>query len=80
MGGVGFVGLMAPHLARLLLGRNVYIVMAGSFLLGAMMLVSADIIVRVLFAPLEVPAGTVTAVIGTPYFLFLLMRRRSSDG
>ena len=45
-----------------------------------MMLVSADIIVRVLFAPLEVPAGTVTAVIGTPYFLFLLMRRRSSDG
>ena len=77
---MGFVGLMAPHLARLLLGRNVYIVMAGSFLLGAMMLVSADIIVRVLFAPLEVPAGTVTAVIGTPYFLFLLMRRRSSDG
>ncbi|MEQ8446410.1 MAG: iron ABC transporter permease [Pelagibacterium sp.] len=80
VGGVGFVGLMAPHLARLLLGRNVYIVMAGSFLLGAMMLVGADIIVRVLFAPLEVPAGTVTAVIGTPYFLFLLMRRRSSDG
>jgi iron complex transport system permease protein len=80
VGGVGFVGLMAPHLARLLLGRNVYAVVVGSFLLGAMMLVGADIIVRVLFAPLEVPAGTVTAVIGTPYFLFLLMRRRSSDG
>ena len=80
VGGVGFIGLMAPHLARLLVGRNVYAGVVGSFLLGAIMLVGADLIVRVLFAPLEVPAGTVTAIIGAPYFLFLLMRKQRHDG
>lgn len=80
VGGVGFIGLMAPHLARLLVGRNVYAGLLGSFLLGAIMLVGADLIVRVAFAPIEVPAGTVTAVIGAPYFLFLLMGRQRHDG
>jgi iron complex transport system permease protein len=80
VGGVGFIGLMAPHLARLVVGRNVYAGLLGSFLLGAIMLVGADLIVRVLFSPVEVPAGTVTAVIGAPYFLFLLMSRQRHDG
>lgn len=80
VGGVGFIGLMAPHLARLMVGRNVYAGLLGSFLLGAIMLVGADLIVRVLFRPVEVPAGTVTAVIGAPYFLFLLMSRQRHDG
>lgn len=80
VGGVGFVGLMAPHLARLLVGRNMFAGLVGSFLLGAIMLVGADLIVRVLFAPVEVPAGTVTAIIGAPYFLFLLMGKQRHDG
>jgi iron complex transport system permease protein len=80
VGGVGFIGLMAPHLARLLVGRNVLAGMLCSFLLGAIMLVGADLIVRVLFAPVEVPAGTVTAIIGAPYFLFLLMGKQRHDG
>lgn len=80
VGAVGFVGLMAPHLARLMVGRNVYAGMMGSFLLGALLLVGADLLVRVVFNPIEIPAGTVTAVIGAPYFLFLLMRRSSNDG
>lgn len=80
VGGVGFVGLMAPHLARLLVGRNIFAGLVGSFLLGAIMLVGADLIVRVLFAPIEVPAGTVTAIIGAPYFLFLLMGKQRHDG
>lgn len=80
VGGVGFIGLMAPHLARLLVGRNVYAGIAGSFLLGAIFLVGADLIVRVLFSPVEVPAGTVTAIIGAPYFLFLLMGKQRNDG
>jgi iron complex transport system permease protein len=80
VGAVGFIGLMAPHLARLLVGRNVYAGILGSFLLGAIFLVGADMIVRVLFAPLEVPAGTVTAIIGAPYFLFLLMGKQRHDG
>jgi iron complex transport system permease protein len=80
VGGVGFIGLMAPHLARLVVGRNIYAGLLGSFLLGAIMLIGADLIVRVLFSPVEVPAGTVTAVIGAPYFLFLLMSRQRHDG
>jgi iron complex transport system permease protein len=80
VGAVGFIGLMAPHLARLLVGRNVYAGIAASFLLGAIFLVGADMIVRVLFSPLEVPAGTVTAIIGAPYFLFLLMSKQRNDG
>ena len=80
VGGVGFIGLMAPHLARLLVGRNVYAGILGSFLLGAIMLIGADLIVRVIFTPIEVPAGTVTAIIGAPYFLFLLMGKQRHDG
>lgn len=80
VGAVGFIGLMAPHLARLLVGRNVYAGIVASFLLGAIFLVGADMIVRVLFSPIEVPAGTVTAIIGAPYFLFLLMGKQRNDG
>jgi len=80
VGAVGFVGLIAPHMARLLVGRAIIPAMIVSFLLGATMLVGADLVVRVLFAPTEIPAGTVTAVLGTPYFLFLLLRKERLDG
>jgi iron complex transport system permease protein len=80
VGAIGFIGLMAPHMARLVVGRGVVAGLVASFLLGATMLVGADLIVRVLFAPTEVPAGTVTAVIGAPYFLFLLMRKEKTGG
>lgn len=76
-GGVGFIGLMAPHLARLLVGRKRFAGIVLSILLGAIIFMGADLLVRVAFAPIEVPAGTVTAVIGGPYFLFLLMRKGS---
>lgn len=79
-GGVGFVGLIAPHMARLLVGRGRMAGIAMSILLGAIILVCADLLIRVAFAPLEVPAGTVTAVIGAPYFLYLLMRKDNSNG
>jgi len=80
VGAVGFIGLMAPHMARLIVGRPVLAGLVVSFLIGASMLIGADIVVRALFAPTEVPAGTVTAVLGTPYFLYLLMRREPSNG
>lgn len=80
VGAIGFVGLMAPHLARLIVGRSMVAGIIGSFLLGAFMLVGADLVVRVLFSPTEVPAGTVTAIIGAPYFLFLLMSKQRDDG
>jgi iron complex transport system permease protein len=80
VGAVAFIGLMAPHMARMLVGRSVIPAVLVSFLLGAIMLMGADLIVRVCFAPTEVPAGTVTAVIGTPYFLYLLMRKEKMSG
>ncbi|MDR6819653.1 iron complex transport system permease protein [Neorhizobium sp. 2083] len=79
VGGIGFIGLMAPHLARRLIGRTVHLGLVGSFFIGASMLVGADLIVRLLFSPTEVPAGTVPAIIGAPYFLYLLMRNQRHD-
>ncbi|CAN7591918.1 FecCD family ABC transporter permease [Devosia sp. LjRoot3] len=80
VGGVGFLGLIAPHLARLLVGRSRFAGILASCLIGAMMLIGADLLVRVAFTPLEVPAGTVTAIVGAPYFLFLLMRKDKTNG
>lgn len=80
VGGVGFIGLIAPHLARLLVGRARLAGMLAAALLGGMMLMGADLLVRVAFAPIEVPAGTVTAIVGAPYFLFLLMRKDQPNG
>ncbi|MCR4267445.1 iron ABC transporter permease [Nitratireductor sp. ZSWI3] len=73
-GAVGFVGLVAPHAARLVIGGRALPQAVGALLLGSAMLVAADLAVRIAFAPLEVPAGAVTAVIGAPYFLFILLR------
>lgn len=73
-GGIGFVGLIAPHAARLLLGTGAARLMAGSAIIGAAIVTGADLIVRLAFQPLEVPTGAVTALIGAPYFLFLLSR------
>ncbi|WP_208354597.1 FecCD family ABC transporter permease [Pseudaestuariivita rosea] len=74
VGGIGFVGLIAPHAARLLFGTGAAWQLTGAALIGAGMVLMADLLVRVLFQPLEVPAGAVTALIGAPYFLFLLLR------
>lgn len=79
-GGVSFIGLMAPHLARLLVGRARAAGIITSILFGAIILIGADLLIRVAFAPTEVPAGTVTAIIGAPYFLYLLMRKDKTDG
>lgn len=80
IGGVSFVGLIAPHLARMLVGRNTAAGIVTSMLLGAIILTGADLLVRVAFAPQEIPAGTVTAIIGAPYFLYLLMRKDKTNG
>ncbi|WP_367715304.1 iron ABC transporter permease [Nitratireductor sp. GISD-1A_MAKvit] len=73
-GAIGFVGLIAPHVARLILPGRAGTQMLAAALVGAAMVMAADMMVRTLFAPLEVPAGAVTAMIGAPYFLFILIR------
>lgn len=76
VGSLGFVGLIAPHLTRFLLGGNQVALLSGSALLGALLVLVADNLGRLAFAPLQIPAGIVMALIGGPFFLLLLWRRR----
>ncbi len=72
-GMIGFVGLVIPHLIRLVFGPNHNIVLPGSVLGGAILLIIADIFARTIVAPAELPIGIVTALIGTPFFIYLLV-------
>ncbi|MFJ4692242.1 iron ABC transporter permease [Streptomyces sp. NPDC088766] len=75
-GTIGFVGLVAPHAARTLVGRRHVRVVPVAVLLGAALVCLADLIGRTVIAPAQLGAGLMTAVIGTPYFLYLLVRSR----
>ncbi len=76
-GTIGFVGLMAPHLARNLVGPSHAGLIPAAALTGACIVELADIVGRLAFAPIELPCGVITAVIGAPYFLWLLYRDRN---
>lgn len=80
VGGVGFIGLVVPHLARRLVGGRHRLVLPVSALLGAMLLVVADTVARTAFAPQEIPVGVITGVIGAPFLLLLLRRSASGSG
>lgn len=75
-GTIGFVGLVAPHAARALVGRQHVRVVPVAVLLGALLVCVADLVGRTVIAPAQLGAGLMTAVIGTPYFLHLLVRSR----
>ncbi|MFJ4274633.1 siderophore ABC transporter permease CdtC [Streptomyces coelicoflavus] len=75
-GTIGFVGLVAPHAARALVGRRHVRVVPVALLLGAILVGAADLLGRTVIAPAQLGAGLMTAVIGTPYFLYLLVRSR----
>lgn len=77
---VGFIGLVVPHLMRLLLGPDHRTLIPASILGGASLMIIADTTARTLLAPLELPLGIVTALIGGPYFLFLLHYTRRAQG
>lgn len=74
---IGFIGLIVPHLMRLLVGPDHRLVLPASALAGASLLLCADIFARLVLAPAELPIGIVTAFIGAPFFLFLLVRGRT---
>jgi iron complex transport system permease protein len=75
-GSVGFVGLVIPHLTRMLVGNDQRILLPTSMLAGGIFLVLADTLARLLIAPQQLPVGVVTALIGVPVFLYLLNRTR----
>lgn len=75
-GGVGFVGLIAPHIARRLVGIAYKYVLPVSGLVGMLMVLVGDFIGKTVFAPAELPVGIVISVIGVPYFIYLMFRRQ----
>jgi len=77
---IGFVGLVVPHLVRLLLGADHRRVMPASMLLGAGLLLLADLGARLIVSPAELPLGIITAVLGAPFFLALLLRAQRRGG
>lgn len=77
---LGFVGLVVPHMARALVGERPVKMLPVSALLGAVLVILADLLGRTLFAPSELPVGIFMSLIGAPYFLILLMRRRRYAG
>jgi len=76
-GSIGFVGLVVPHLMRMLTGPDHRHLIPASALAGGSLLAIADTIARTVIAPRQLPVGAITALIGVPLFLFLITRRRS---
>ncbi len=75
---IGFVGLVVPHLMRLIVGPDHRILLPAAALAGAVALVGADLLARTVIAPAEIPVGVVTALFGAPFFLYLLLRGRGT--
>lgn len=76
-GGIGFVGLIAPHLSRRLVGAKHQMLLPVTALVGALLVITADTLGRWIIQPSEIPTGIVVAVIGAPYFLYLLSRTKA---
>jgi iron complex transport system permease protein len=74
-GPVGFIGIVVPHLVRLIVGSDHRLVLPAAALFGAAFLVLCDLVARTIMAPIEIPVGIITALIGGPFFLWLLVRQ-----
>ena len=81
VGIIGFVGLVVPHACRMALGSDHRLIMPASVVIGAMLMLFADLVARTVMSPAELPVGAITAIIGTPVFAYMLMKRgRNYDG
>ena len=74
-GPIGFIGIIVPHLVRLIVGSDHRVLLPASALFGAAFLVGCDLLARTLIAPVEIPVGVITALLGGPFFLWMLVRR-----
>lgn len=79
VGVISFVGLIVPHMLRLIKGSDNRYLVIGSVFLGGDVMLSADIISRVIIAPAEMPIGIITAFVGAPLFLWLLNRMKKQN-
>jgi len=80
VGIIGFVGLVVPHICRLIFGYDNRIVLPTSIFVGSIFMMIADLISRTILSPVEIPIGSITAVIGSPIFIFLLKYKKFSNG
>ncbi|PKF63126.1 iron ABC transporter [Psychromonas sp. psych-6C06] len=80
VGGIGFIGLVVPHILRLILGPSHRYLLPASLLGGAIALLSADLFLNTVFSEQAIPLGVVTAALGAPFFLFLLIKQRVTTG
>jgi iron complex transport system permease protein len=80
VGIIGFTGLVVPHICRLIFGYDNRVIIPTSILAGAIFMMISDLISRLIISPVEIPIGSITAIIGSPIFIFLLKRRQFSNG
>jgi iron complex transport system permease protein len=75
-GTIGFIGLVSPHITRMVIGGDHRFLLPASALVGAILLLGADTLARTILAPLILPVGIMTAFLGVPFFVYLFMRRK----
>lgn len=75
-GTIGFIGLVAPHITRMVIGGDHRFLLPGSALVGGLLLLGADTLARTVLAPVILPVGIMTSFLGVPFFVYLFMRRR----
>ena len=75
---IGFVGLIAPHIIRLLWGTDYRTLLPLSGLVGAAFLILADLAARTIVSPIELPVGIITALVGSPFFVYVLLKTKGS--
>jgi len=75
---IGFVGLIIPHVVRILIGADHHILLPASAIMGAIFLILADTLARTIASPTEIPVGIITAFVGAPYFIYLLKRKKKT--
>ena len=79
-GGIGFVGIVVPHLLRIVIGPDHRYLLPASALFGGVLMLGADMLARTIVAPTELPIGIITALAGAPFFLWVLLRDRTRNG
>ena len=72
---IGFIGLVAPHVCRFIIGPDNRFLLPGAALMGAVLLLFADTLARIVLAPVEIPVGILTSLIGAPFFIYLLLKK-----
>jgi iron complex transport system permease protein len=73
---IGFVGLIAPHITRRIVGNDYRILAPTSSLVGALLLLASDTVARNIIAPIELPIGVITSIVGVPFFIYLIIKKR----